>query len=96
MDNFAISCPKVSTGHCSENHEQEHYRTVLENNVYILSKSYMYNATVFYFHLFSRACIKPFISPILKLNQSSILYSYCTIVLRICFQLFEKQTILWR
>ena len=61
--------------------------------IYILSQSH--NATVFYFDNIS------FLAHVLNqlfLPDASLISraSYRTMVLRICFQLFKKQTILWR
>ena len=59
----------------------------------ILSQSY--NATVFYFdNIFFLAHV---LNQLLLLNESSISQaSTHTIIVTICFQLFKKQTILWR
>ena len=64
-----------------------------QSYIYILSQSY--NATVFYFNniLFLAHVLNHLFLP----NESSISQaSYRTMVLTICFQLFKKQTVLWR
>ena len=59
----------------------------------ILSQSY--NATVFYFDNIS--FLAYVLNPLFLPNESSISQaSYRTKVLIICFQLFKKQTILWK
>ena len=59
----------------------------------ILSQSY--NTTVFYFD--NVAFLEHVLNQLFLLNKSSISQaSYPTMALTICFQLFKKQTILWR
>ena len=54
-----------------------------------------YNATVFYFDNIS--FIEHVFNQLFLPNESSIIQaSYRTMILTICFQLFKKQTILWR
>ena len=65
----------------------------LKFNVIILSQSY--NATVFHFD--SISFLEHVLNQLFLPNESSISQaSYRTMVLTICFQLFKKQTILWR
>ena len=60
---------------------------------FILSQSY--NATVFCFDNIS--FLEHVLNQLYLPNKSSISQaSYRTLVLTICFQLFKKQTILWR
>ena len=59
----------------------------------ILNQSY--NATVFYFVNIS--FLEHVLNQLFLPNKSSVSQaSYHTMVLTICFQLFKKQTILWR
>ena len=61
--------------------------------IYILSQSY--NATVFYFDNIS--FLEHALNQLFIPNKSPVSQiSYRTMVLTICFQLFKKQTILWR